>query len=947
MTILIFIETPPLSYARMRTRLAKKREEQAGQSQQDNRSSSPDPVPTTPSSHSVASDDDDEQLGVSEDDDFEDELSPLHEASQPAQVPQTPQKAALKDKASAEVQSTPYSHGSASYSVAELLTQDGQIHNMDEADAYLKDDLRYRIFIEFETFLVNVLHLPDNWRVALESDIAAVQNDTKFRTSFTDYLRLCNEVGTGIEKERELYRPHAELCNHVIDVLQSQPTSEVPEGDQIRFHRVDPYVVRGSMAMLKPDIVGVMDKLLVSTPEGIAAHKWIKTIGDKSHPVVVAEPNPNGEKSKGSKDPRRHIPGWPQVLELKEMKGTDDTIDEGSDAIRLKTKDGKDPLTTRPKKNRTYLKDKLNVMDLPGPESAPKGKTSQAGSRSRKRGGGPRNKPSSSKRSLLSKTVSSKAKVGNGRQKVLDEEGFAPGTNNAEKARIQCARYALHILSNAGLRSHALVTLIDRDRIQLSYYDRSAIIVSQAIDLADPDHEIPFIAMQIGCHRLTRKQRGILDDIITDPYLTDFNRFNMISKDPELLFSGLEMNLKKGKKPIKLILGPLVYRQRGLFGRHTCVIRATCRKWAGKKLVVKISWPSASRKSEKELLDIAIAKAKEMAKPGETHWVLNHLPNILHEQDFKFEDDDSVHRMLAEMVHGGEYVGGRDGTYDERVLRITVSEELFPITSLRNDRHYAQVFVDILQCHKWLYEHPHILHRDISMANIMYRIDDEGNVLGVLIDFDLSSLVPIKEATSLRRTGTPPYMASDLLVEEKDSGPHLYRHDLEALFYVMLMICCRYSIINEVQPNGVSQLEEISAHFSEWFDHQMSWNILATVKTSFFIRAKPLPISPCFEGFRPCLIAIRRNFSRGMTARSDAKDQADAASWTVVPLPSNLNVDGRVLTPPPQIPLSKPFDDATLGGHIDYTQFLSVMWHFKERPLVVRLEDLTPATNPS
>ncbi|KAK0479954.1 hypothetical protein EDD18DRAFT_1206454 [Armillaria luteobubalina] len=627
------------------------------------------------------------------------------------------------------------------------------------------------------------------------------------------------------------------------------------------------------------------------------------------------------------------------------MVGTDDTIDEGSDAIRLKTKDDKDPLTTRPNKNRTYLKDKVNVVHSSGLESAPGSETSQAGSRSRNRGGGPRKKQSSSKISRPSKTVSSKAKVGSGRQKVLDAEGFALGTENAEKARIQCARYALHILSNAGLRSHALVTLIDRDRIQLSYYDRSAIIVSQAIDLADKDDEIRFIAMLIGCHRLTPKQRGVLHDIIKDPYLTDFNRFNAVSEDPALLFSGLEMTLKKDDRPITLILGTIVYRQRGLFGRDTCVIHATCTEWEGKKLVVKISWPSASRKSEKTLLDIAITKAKEMAKPGEAHWVLNHLPNILHEQDFKFDDDDSVQKLISETVTGGQYVGGRDGAYEERLLRITVLEELSPITSLRNDRDYAQVFVDILQCHKWLYEHPKILHRDISIANIMYRMDDKGNVLGVLIDFDLSSLIPIEEATSLRRTGTPPYMAFDLLKERKDYGPHLYRHDLEALYYVMLMICCRHSIIKKVQPDGTSQLEEIPENFSEWFDRQMSWKILATVKTSFFmVNDEPLPVSPCFEGFRLCLNAIRRNFSRGIAARNDAKEEADAATW--IPLPANINVDRRVL-PLPQIPLPKPFDEATLGGYVDYTRFLSVMWTFKRRELVVRLEDLTPATNPS
>ncbi|KAK0226980.1 hypothetical protein EDD85DRAFT_777171 [Armillaria nabsnona] len=548
--------------------------------------------------------------------------------------------------------------------------------------------------------------------------------------------------------------------------------------------------------------------------------------------------------------------------------------------------------------------------------------------------------------SRLSKTVSSKGKVASGRQKVLDEEGLAPGTDRAEKARVQCARHALHILSNAGLRSHALVTLIDRDRIQLSYYDRSAIIVSQAIDLGNEDDEILFIAMLIGCHRLTLKQRGILHHIIKDPYITDFNRYNKVSKDPKLLFSGLEMTLQKDNKDITLILGTTVYRQRSLFGRDTCVIRATCAKWEGKKLVVKISWPSASRKSEKTLLDIAIAKANGMAETGKTHWILNHLPNILHEQDFKFDDDDSVQKLIAEMINAGKYVGGRAGVYEERVLCITVLEELFPITSLRKDSDYAQVFVDILQCHKWLYEHPKILHRDISMANIMYRVDSAGNIFGVLNDFDLSSLIPIEEATSLRRTGTPPYMAFDLLKEEKDSGPHLYRYDLEALSYVMLMICCRYSIIKKRQPHGTSQLEEISANFSEWFDREMSWNFLAKVKTSFFIDDQPLPVSPCFEGFRRCLNAIRRIFSKGIIARQDAKDEADAVSWKT--LPDDINVDRRVLKPPPpQKPASTPFDDATLGGHVDYTEFLSVMWTFKGKELIIRHKDRTPAADPS
>ncbi|KAF9021781.1 hypothetical protein BDZ89DRAFT_1137812 [Hymenopellis radicata] len=67
-------------------------------------------------------------------------------------------------------------------------------------------------------------------------------------------------------------------------------------------------------------------------------------------------------------------------------------------------------------------------------------------------------------------------------------------------------------------------------------------------------------------------------------------------------------------------------------------------------------------------------------------------------------------------------------------------EELFPIDTLPNASDFAQVFYDVLNCHKWLYDNSRILHRDISLANIMYRFHDEGDIYGVWIDMDLSRI---------------------------------------------------------------------------------------------------------------------------------------------------------------------------------------------------------------
>ncbi|KAJ7229860.1 hypothetical protein GGX14DRAFT_581489 [Mycena pura] len=76
------------------------------------------------------------------------------------------------------------------------------------------------------------------------------------------------------------------------------------------------------------------------------------------------------------------------------------------------------------------------------------------------------------------------------------------------------------------------------------------------------------------------------------------------------------------------------------------------------------------------------------------------------------------------------------------------------------------------------------MHRDISRNNLMYRKID-GKVYGVLNDFDLSVLWNKEpRSTSKQRIGTEPYMAVDLLVVGPPP-PHLYRFDLESLFYVV------------------------------------------------------------------------------------------------------------------------------------------------------------------
>ena len=79
-----------------------------------------------------------------------------------------------------------------------------------------------------------------------------------------------------------------------------------------------------------------------------------------------------------------------------------------------------------------------------------------------------------------------------------------------------------------------------------------------------------------------------------------------------------------------------------------------------------------------------------------------------------------------------------------------------------------------------------IYHRDISPPNIMYY-RDEDRVVGVLNDWDLATALSASSTPNTDRTGTVPFMASQLLSTQ--NVPHLFRHDVESFMWVFLWVC--------------------------------------------------------------------------------------------------------------------------------------------------------------
>ncbi|KAF8144290.1 hypothetical protein K438DRAFT_1992935 [Mycena galopus ATCC 62051] len=343
----------------------------------------------------------------------------------------------------------------------------------------------------------------------------------------------------------------------------------------------------------------------------------------------------------------------------------------------------------------------------------------------------------------------------------------APKRSKTIPPEIQCASYAVELLSHGDLRTHVIEALVTPRSIQMLYYDRSIMVKSDPLFFTTAP--IPFITLLSRIASLTRAQWGYSAALTAAPAPS----VGLSDDISDRTFVGKTLQLTNGWK---LRIGTSVFGAHGLIGRGTCVVHATViasidDQNVRKSVIVKWSWSPQTRSREASIIEAATTRAKEA---GDT-WVLDHLPIVLHSQDVA--DTDSPKLRLSEAL---------DKKYEPRDLRITVQEELTPIEDLTTAPELADVMRGIFKYYRWLYEKAKVMHRDISLGNLTYRIKND-KIFGVLNDFDLSLLLDADNiSTSRQRTGTKPFMAIDLLVPQPP--PHLYRHDLESLYYVILWI---------------------------------------------------------------------------------------------------------------------------------------------------------------
>ncbi|KAI5115619.1 hypothetical protein M0805_000568 [Coniferiporia weirii] len=231
---------------------------------------------------------------------------------------------------------------------------------------------------------------------------------------------------------------------------------------------------------------------------------------------------------------------------------------------------------------------------------------------------------------------------------------------------------------------------------------------------------------------------------------------------------------------------------------------------------------------------------------------------------------------------------------ENRVWRTIVFGLLIPIYMLHDLRKLKKCFRGIFQGHHFLWIHG-IMHRDISIGNLMCRLGKDDEVCGVLNDWDLAKLEGSKDPTSNSRTGTRPFMARDLLTDEPQE--HLERFDWESMLYVLIWIACCYGPGGKVINRNPLPI---------WLEHDLGR--LRDNKASVCNGDDILPFTGHYEDLDVWITSIQKLFSMGYIYRSDyRKAEKMVAKGT-----------------PTTFDLSKPYVNETLGGHVTYEKLREI-----------------------
>ncbi|KAK7001016.1 hypothetical protein R3P38DRAFT_2559945 [Favolaschia claudopus] len=347
---------------------------------------------------------------------------------------------------------------------------------------------------------------------------------------------------------------------------------------------------------------------------------------------------------------------------------------------------------------------------------------------------------------------------------------------------------AYHTFSSQDNRRFVVSVALFAERIQLYIFDRAGLVNTAPFHI----HNDPEAFVRVWTALM-------------------FADSAVLGYDPTIVETALGVrHIEVEGRKYDIVGSNALFISEGIRGRGTVCWRV---RHGGREFVIKDTWDDAARlNTEAQILDIAISygvvgipqvvasKIVDVGGIKGTDALRSSLPSDIYEEECA-HIEKRLHRRLVLTPFG------------HALHTFSTRKEL--LSALR----------DAVEAHQSLYDKAEILHRDISVNNILLipsaqmppprsasllspavgasSVHTAAPILrrGLLIDVDRALVLgPTGEhkTAPAHRTGTLPFMAIDVLRKGKTLPQHLPRHDLESFLYVLIWICVHYA-----GPNGV------------------------------------------------------------------------------------------------------------------------------------------------
>ncbi|KAF8574728.1 hypothetical protein K439DRAFT_1624113 [Ramaria rubella] len=322
------------------------------------------------------------------------------------------------------------------------------------------------------------------------------------------------------------------------------------------------------------------------------------------------------------------------------------------------------------------------------------------------------------------------------------------------EARERLALHTSGLFRKQPNRRFAYGILISERTLEVYMFDRAGGVRSETLDYHR--NWVPFCTIIAGISSLQEESLGF------DTTITKENGDMYIKTQESGNPQGLSYRVVHE-----------VYHSDHLLSRGT-IVWAVCLDGQNDNLAIKDTWVPSAFEKGKQNEAVLLRRARRKG-------VTNGIAQLRHYEEIQ------VGTIMDTVVNNRHMDLSQSAAFDieKRHVRLVFSSFGVPLDHFSSKLELVTAFHDCVIAHRELYFKAGIIHRDISLGNLLINREGREGNRGILIDFDHAMRSDVVSRNPPQLAGTLPFISRNVLLGEE---PHSYFDDLESFYYVLCFI---------------------------------------------------------------------------------------------------------------------------------------------------------------